>query len=178
MATLDVTHDDILNAIQGVILDLNLPAIGDKVYVVRYPNELQVDFPAVFISVEGEAEQPDERMNNGTDWEYPTRVFFARQDTSNNRAHMRQELGWRQQLIDTFHMTTPFLNVMEDVYKCRVVPNVIYNPNLPAYQHIVSGMVIWSKIRIVRGTRVPATKRYAGATGVLVGKTGVLAGAT
>jgi hypothetical protein len=150
--SIDCTHDDILTAIAGVIVDLKIANIGTppRVYIVRYPNEFQVTFPAVFVSVEGESERPDERVNVGTDWDYPTRVFYADQDITNTRAKISAELAIRQQLIDAFHMQTPFLAAVPSVYQCKVVPNVIYDATIPTYQHIVSGMVIWSKMRNVR----------------------------
>lgn len=174
MPSLEVTHDDILDAVADVIRGLDLPIIGSRVYVVRYPNEMQIDFPGVFVSIEGETEQPDERVNEATDWDYPTRVFFADQRTSNDRARIRQELAWRQQLIDAFHMKTPFLDTLPNVYRCKVVPNVIYNPQLPAYQHIVSGMVVWSKVRVERDSRVPVVVNWSDQFGAVLSQPGLI----
>jgi hypothetical protein len=152
-----VTHDHILTAVAQVISSLNIANIGTppRVFIVRYPNEFQVTFPAIFVSMEGESERPDERVNVGTDWDYPVRVFYADQDITNTRARLAAELTVRQQLIDAFHMQTP-LGLMV-VYQCKVVPNVIYDANIPTYQHIVSGMVIWSKMRYVRAVGRSAT---------------------
>jgi hypothetical protein len=149
---IDCTHDGIITAVAGVISGLTLSNLGSppRVYIVRYPNEFQVAFPAIFVSVEGESERPDERVNAGTDWDYPVRVFYADNDVSNTRAKISQELTIRQQVIDAFHMQTPFLAGVPSVYQCKVVPNVIYDASIPAYQHIVSGMVVWSKMRNVR----------------------------
>jgi hypothetical protein len=152
---IDCTHDDIIDAIAGVISGLALDNMGTptRVYASRYPDDRQMTFPCIVVSVEGETEQLDERVNVGTDWDYPTRVFFADSDRANTRAKLKQELTWRQQLADAFHMKTPFLGLLPDVYRCKVVPHVIYDSQQPNYQHVVSGMVVWSKVRVVRGTR-------------------------
>ena len=145
------THDDIITVIQNEIIGLDLYAIGGRVFAVRWPDQKQVDFPCVFVSVEGETEQADERVNVGTDWGYPTRVFLADNDTTNARANLTRELTWRQQIIDRFHMQQFAADPL--VYQFKVVPAVIYDPRLPQYEHVVSGMVIWAKVRVVRGTR-------------------------
>lgn len=97
--------------------------------------------PAVLLTAEGETEgRPGNDDTGSRSREYPVRVWIA--DNNPARAHGRgfDYLTWRKRIMDLFD--DAMLAAVPEVVRGVVTPNVIFDPRLPAYQHIVSGFVV------------------------------------
>jgi hypothetical protein len=153
-------HWRILLGIGATALALDLEGIKDHVYLQLVPDDstgysvaqgkdVPVVFPALLFSLDTEAERGAVSDTGTSGWILPIRCWVA--DTTNPRAHGRLPLylGARKGLFDAFDEPAgrPKLRdatgqAIEEVINVKVRPQAIFDPRLPQYQYLLSGMVI------------------------------------
>ncbi len=153
-------YADIQDAAVNAVVGLDDDLIGARVYARMFPDYSDVQFPCVFASVEGEMERlvPEECSTGGPGigddagydvWEYPVRLWIA--DNTQPRAHSRRRayLRLRRAIIGLFNFkahplaeTTPAVLAVQSA---RVEPEIVFDPMLPQYQHVVCGVRVFFK---------------------------------
>lgn len=150
----DEIYADIQDAAANAVSALELDLIGgakSRVYARLYPDDTDVAYPCVFVTVEGEMERlvPEQCTNDYDVWEYPVRIWIA--DNHHPRAHAKRRayLKARRAIIRRFNFiartldeTTP---AVLDVQSSRVEPEIVFDPQLPQYLHVVCGVRVWFK---------------------------------
>lgn len=141
----------IIKAAGAAIVELDLDLVGSAVYFCIIPSQTtgyhlatdvvkDLQWPCVQLTTEGEIE---ERGANGTtektDWTYPVRCWIA--DQNHAGAHDKGVVYYsaRKQIMDRFDSG---LFAVPEVYQMLVNPLVVFDPALPNYQHIVSGLTL------------------------------------
>lgn len=147
MAAPSSLHWRIKLAVVAKIVDLDLQGdgdyrIGNKVHGQMLPDETGIDdYPCVIATTEGEREKETGKESSGyCDLWLPVRLFIA--DRSSGRQHELEPfyMYWRDQLYNAFHQKK--LEGVNEVRGCEVTMNVIFDPKLPQYQFVVSGMLL------------------------------------
>lgn len=144
------------NAVQARIKLLALQGINNNVVVQFKPNDLNAQYPVVFVTIpDGGGETDTGGANSITDWGHPVRVLIAdRQDMiqDSEAAHFDQ---WRQQIRHAFDRQR--LPGQVRVKMTRVEPGPVVMKLRPlyataeAYQLLGSEMTIRCITREVQG---------------------------
>lgn len=157
MAAGDI-HPRIIKAMLAAIADLAIvadagpPSVLLPAYYQILPDDtagydldtervVDIKFPAVLLTAEGEIEgRPGNDDTGFKSREYPVRVWIADLNPARNHARGLDYLTWRKRLMDAFDDQA--IAAVPEVVRCTVQPNVIFDPRLPSYAHIVSGFVV------------------------------------
>lgn len=150
MAT-DELYWTIKVAAGNAIVGLDLPGIGEKVYGQLIPGDksgyqfstgkvLDMKFPCVLLTSEGETEEFLPGDSEGIAGRFPQRCWIADINDPGRHKDERIYLAARKTIMATFHQRK--LAGCGAVRSVTVDPRVIFDPRLPNYQHIVSGMVV------------------------------------
>jgi hypothetical protein len=149
------------DAVAARVQLLDLPAVGSGdgrldrprgYYSQIVPDEANAQFPCLVFTCDGLSE----RKRPGTNWAdevgYPTRVLVA--DTNGRVQHAKLPAyeHWRY-LLDRAFDNQVLPGVPESI-GCTVEPQVVIDQRLPMYQHLISGLVVWSWCRVPRGLGV------------------------
>lgn len=134
------THERIKHAVVLRLQELALEGIETRVYSQLLPDETNVSWPAFFVTTEGERESEEWSTNQYIGIWYPVRVFIA--DKADRTRHEKEAkyLAWRKAALDAFR-TERLLNAAE-VRSIKIEPEVIFDPKLQQYQHMISGFVL------------------------------------
>lgn len=145
----DPLYWTILLAAGQAVVNLALPGIGGNVYLQMLPAETgynvqagqvqDVVYPAVLLTCEGEVDElidGDSESNQGI---FPCRCWIADITDPNLAAKVQTYLVARKSLLNLFHYQNPGI---QGVMSADVTPNVMFDPRLPQYQRIVSGMLL------------------------------------
>jgi hypothetical protein len=133
------------------IVNLDLPGIGVRVYGQLIPGDksgysfadsktVDIKFPAVLLTSEGETEEFLPGDSEGIAGRFPQRCWIADVVDPGMHAKERIYLGARKTLMKTFHQQK--LVGCPAVRTMTVDPRVIFDPRLPHYQFVVSGFVV------------------------------------
>lgn len=144
-------------SLRSLIVALNLPEIGDRVYTQIYPEDtvavgpdegqnVMIAMPAVILSTEGEIEQDAGGDTGNTAWWLPVRVFIVDMLKLRRHTNERIYLRNRKRLIDATHqqLLSVFFEQsdVEKQYPMEVVPQVIFDPAMPQYNHVICGILV------------------------------------
>lgn len=138
-------------AMGAVIVALDLPGIQDRVYGQLVPNEISgyhfaseevrdVIYPAVVLASDGELDELTEGESEGITGIFPQRCWIVDKTDPGMAAKEKVYLTARKTIMRKFNQQR--LDGQSNVYQVIVNPMVIFDPRLPAYQHVVSGMVL------------------------------------
>lgn len=135
-------------AIRARILTLGLP-IAD-VYEQWTPDESNVTFPCVMLTVENVMETREQVMSLRTDIGRPTRVMICDRQDKYDHARLPDYEMWRQKIERSFSEQQLFVAGVQTVV-CKIEYDAIVQPELPKYQFMVSEFVIRTITREPRG---------------------------
>lgn len=145
----DSFHWRVLVAAAKTIIGLGLEEIGDKVYVAKRPDPTRgfhpvagqvMDIrsqPFVQLTIEGLIEEKIPGTTEAREWGWPGLCWIRDKDHAGNHARLRVYLNARSEILRAFDDNDKLQDVPE-VYQTSVEPRVVYDPNLPVYQDVVS----------------------------------------
>lgn len=129
-------RDAVVAVVQSLPLD-GLRGVLEK----PYPDAVNADFPAVWVTADGVRESVAAGLNNTNDIGYPVRVLILDRHHQRDLKALREKYEpWRALLVEVFQ-NKRLPGVPESV-QCLVEPLAILDPNLPQYQFVVSGLVV------------------------------------
>lgn len=140
--------EDIHQAVTNLGL-LNLQGGSLAGYLNTFPNETVINLPCWQTTFEGEEEQIGDATFEDNDTTYPVRILFMDRNPQPDNTNRALYLGWRKTVMDWFRQNVTLPNCPE-VYDLRVRPQVIFDPRLPQYQFVVSGLEIQALAREIR----------------------------
>lgn len=141
--------DDCLDAVVSGIAALDLADIGDRVYKRTVPDVKNVTLPCVVVNLALVSESYLGGTNARDDVGYPVRVdLMARTDVDDARI-IAPVLEWRQAVSRAFRFQP--LSGVPEVWDCQPEPAPAFDPSLPAYEFVVSSLVLRFVSREVRG---------------------------
>ena len=120
-----------------------------NVYEQILPDEANVVFPCVILTVDGMQETESIVVNNRDDIGRPVKVMIADRADWRESANLPLYEKWREAAERCFRQQQ-LPGVIESV-KCLIEPYVIIDPNARHYQHMVTGFVVRAVCREVRG---------------------------
>jgi hypothetical protein len=101
------------------------------------------------LDTEGEVRAPEDTGTKG--WIFPVRCWVADRNPKERHDRLPIYLGARKALMDLFD-ERPLVAALDDgslaaepvaeVVRMQVRPGLIFDPRLPNYQHLLSGMLI------------------------------------
>lgn len=152
----DTIHWRIKQAILNIILEMNLPGdatfggIGQRVFSQLLPDEVGLQFPCVILTTEGQAEEVITGDSLIQRWRFPVRVWIA--DRESDRKHEKEGLymAWRRRIIERFDQKAIGSDDVPEAEGSTVVTEVIFDPRLPDYQYLISGLVVWVSATLPR----------------------------
>jgi ribosomal protein L30/L7E len=130
---------------------LNLLEIGDNVFAQQTPDETETygAYPCISVNVGGLSESNESGLD-GLDYVvYPARVMVIDRAQPTDHSQLPKYEMWREKIGRAFR-TAHLPDVPENAY-VRLDFNVIIDPELPAYQHMVTGLVVRCVCREPRG---------------------------
>lgn len=142
----DTLHYRCMTDIASVISSLNLTAasppgnIGANVITDALPDDT-VQFPAIFVTVEGMTEEEGEGNFEQIEVTYPVLVQIADRHIDERGVTLEQYQDWRREIANEFRNMTTLASVPECV-DIQVAMNPVIDPQLDKYSYVVSGMVI------------------------------------
>lgn len=145
----------ILHAVAARVEALAIDGIGSHVYMQLVPDEAagltvagdvsDVVFPCVLLTLDADAETRSPEDTGTKGWTMPVRMWIADKNPQHNHARIPLYLGARKALFDAFDEirgdAANDLGVPE-IIRLTVTPEVRFDPRLPNYQHLVSGMLL------------------------------------
>lgn len=135
-------------AVCDTIRLLNIPPAA-RVYEQAYPDEVNVKYPCILVTVEGVGETADQGLSTRDDIGRPVRVGIA--DRWDRREHTKlPDWEYWRQCIDRCFREQQLAGVPESKI-CHIEPYVIIDPNMSQYEHMVSGLVVRAVCREPRG---------------------------
>ncbi len=134
-------------------------ALAPEVNLQMVPNEGDKTYPCLTLSSEGERE---ELLPGTTEFKHrkiPLRLWIEDRHGGRDDAKDGQYRAWRETLIDAFHQRRPLTTAVPACYWCEVQPALVYDQQLPQYQMVISGMVLWFWTREARDSTAPGWER-------------------
>lgn len=118
-----------------------MPDIGSNVYIQIFPDESNIKFPCVLVTTEGEKETPVGGTNYTIEKWRPVRVIICdRMSPARRHENEPYYLDWRDTIYNTFWHQR--LASVGNVSGCEITPEIVFDPKLPYFQYIVTGMVL------------------------------------
>lgn len=139
------------NAIAATLATLPFPPAAN-IYQLMWPDGANVKFPAILLTMDGVQETEEPILSTLDDVGYPVRVMFADRTSKNDHSKLPLYELWRLYGMNCFR-NLRVLGVPESKI-CRIEELVIIDPNLPQYQHVVSGFTVRCICRQPRGIGV------------------------
>lgn len=138
----------------GVVATMKLVPIPCcvNIYEQMFPDESNVSYPCIVCTVDGVQETDESSLSTVDDFGRPVKVLIADRVDKYDHEQLPNYENWRQALIRCF-VNQQIPGVPESV-RCKIEPYVIIDPNLPQFQHMVSGFVIRAVTREPRGVGV------------------------
>lgn len=138
---LDSIHERIRQGLKTTIEGLMLPDMGE-VYLRSYPDEKNITFPNVLITLEdGTEEEGEYSTYEEINVVYPTNVLICDRKPADLHTWAPTCLGWRSTIAYCARNLTTLPGVIEcwdvDVRALKIV-----DPLAQAYQFIVSGLIV------------------------------------
>lgn len=143
----DSVHVRASQAIQALVQALSLDGTEARVYRQTLPDENAMEFPAVCVWF-NDGEQILTGTNARDDIGYPVHCAIVDRKTSALSVPPDQYLKWRQRIMRRVRHQ-PLAGVPE-VYTVTVVPNLVIDEKLPAYDYLVTA---WTFICVSREAR-------------------------
>lgn len=117
-----------------------------QTYQQTLPDERTAQWPAILLTFEGEAEQMEvAAFGPEFDVIYPVRVWIVDRHPTNDQTMRPTYKQWRKQIMDRLRPLTTLSDSGGDipgVWDVQVQPLVAFDPRLPQYQYIVSGLLV------------------------------------
>lgn len=149
-------HWRIFQGVAAGIIDLDLPLItdgdGSRVFFQLVPGSVrgwsfaagaETDvsvWPACLLTTESEIEDHPGNDDTGTrSLSYPVRVWLA--SKTKEAKDGPAILAARKQIWDLFDDAFE-LDGVPELCRCVVTPTIIFDPQLPAYSHVLSGLLL------------------------------------
>ena len=148
---LDAVATRVRRAVADTIRLLNIPP-AERVYEQMIPDESNVSFPCVLVTVDGVQESQETGLSTVDDIGRPVKVAIADRGGKREAQKLAEYEYWRQS-IDRCFRSQQLAGIPESVI-CRIEPNLIIDPNLPQYDYIVTGLVVRAVCREPRGVGV------------------------
>lgn len=140
-----------LVAVARKLTELDLEGFNDRVLIVKQPGDagyrisdgavVDALYPCLQVSIEGATE---EKVAGDTErWEQscPAFCWITDKEHQNRHDRLRVYLNARDTILRAFDDQGSLPGVPE-VYQTTAEPNVVIDPRLPWYQHVVSGILI------------------------------------
>ena len=132
------------------IIDRDLDGIGNNVYAMLFPTEQDVNMPCAQLHHAGVTERVEPLDDSSQRVEYPVIVDFCDRNDGDYVATRGLYTGWRQTVIDDFRrqpasLTGPKMALppIWEISRIKIEPRPIIDPELPAYQFVQSGLLMW-----------------------------------
>lgn len=127
-------------AVEEAIRALSLRDLSGGVYNQISPDESNMQFPCVIVTIEGNQEKPD---GGDTQWKYtiyPVNVVIGdRTEAALRHDRERQYLEWRKKIIDTFDRT----RILATQYApCTVSYLDVFKINTHQFMRLALGLVV------------------------------------
>ncbi len=120
-----------------------------NVYKKMALDDKNAKFPAVFLTPADAEKVLPSGTNVRDDWGRPVVVQIVDRNTQDYEKNMDQYLLWRERIMRYF--INQRLAGVPEVYQCKIEPDVIFDPKLPAFAFLVSAFVIRCITRETRG---------------------------
>lgn len=141
LSEINTLHEKIAQAV-GTVIVQNAPAQIQKVIVAMVPTWEIAPLPCVFVCWVDAAEEQDQDFEGNLD-AYPVKVLICDRSDLHDQTFRAMYLAWRKTLMDAFRPLEGYDSV-DAVWNVRTKPEVIFDADLPAYQHVVSGFTVLS----------------------------------
>lgn len=133
---------------QGAVAVVNGLELEDVKHVSSqiYPGVqglTNAQFPAVVISQDNLVPRLLGRTSAAEEWRYPVRIWLLDMEPSNAKKQMYLTL--LRTLAGAF--SGKRLAGVSEVQFCEVDYEVAFDPRLPQYRHVVTGMVLWFRTK-------------------------------
>jgi hypothetical protein len=114
--------------------------IGDSVHVQMFPDSSNITFPCILVTTEGEKETPVGGTNFTGEFWFPVRVIICDRASTRRNENEPYYFYWREQIYMNFwHQKILGLS---EICGCEIDTEVIFDPRLPFFQYIVSGLLL------------------------------------
>lgn len=132
-------YERLAQAVGGVIT-ATAPGTIKRVFVSATVDDAVADYPCVFVTWDGSTEQYDMDFEGNLDG-YPISVLLCDRQDIHDPLFRARYLGIRKTLMDTFRPLNGYDSVPE-CWNVEVNPQVVFDPKLPQYMHVVSGFTV------------------------------------
>lgn len=141
------TWERCADALETLIESIGLTHNGRTVPVHQrtIPNVVSDTLPTIFISFEGEAEQVQDAAFGEYDVIYPFHVWIVDRRAENDDTLRTTYQRWRKQIIDKLQpldRLTDSAGEIRGVWDVQVSPFMAFDPQLPKYQYLASGLSV------------------------------------
>lgn len=135
-------HERIGQAVATIVIGVVDAQFRNQVYVGIVPLWETASFPCVFVTWGGATEEQDMDFEGNQD-KYPVHVLICDRGDLHDQTNRKEYLSWRKTLMDTFR-PLEFYEGVPEVWNVEVQPDIVFDPELPAYQHVVTGFMVKS----------------------------------
>lgn len=139
LQTTNTLHEQIAQAVGQVIVQA-APAQIQNVYVRMVPTWETAAYPCVFVCWVEATEEQDKDFEGNLDI-YPVKVLICDRADLHDQTFRAMYLSWRKTLMDAFRPLSGYDSV-DAVWNVDTRPEVIFDADLPAYMHVVSGFTV------------------------------------
>lgn len=147
----EAVHERCVLAIKAIIQTLVLPNLDPSRVVDQIlPTDANLMYPAVLITIEGEAEEEDLTMTSTDDILYPVRVWICDRSDSMSVEKRSRYLLWRQRIHRALRHRRLLPSVTEVIdVRTRLMPVVDFK--VQEFQVVTMGLVVLCRSREPRG---------------------------
>ena len=146
------THDRCQTDLAALVAALNLQGtpgvtgnVGSNVFTQAILDEAGLKFPCVVVAIEDEAETEEEGEGNFEQdgVAYPVRVLICDRVSARYQDARADYLRWRHAIARRIRdlATYPLLPNVGEAWTVTIRPLKVFDPRLPQYQFLVSGLV-------------------------------------
>lgn len=133
-------HERCAQGIGQLVLQYADSEIGSNVSVGMITLIDTLALPGVMVTFENVLEQQDMDFEGNIDG-YPLQVLLCDRADLHDQTNRKKYLAWRKTLMDACRAATSLATAPE-VWNIEVTPTIIFDPQLPAYQHLVTGFTV------------------------------------
>lgn len=128
----------------GAIQDLKLPGINNNVLSQLMEDDANVAYPAIVVTREGLTEEMLYGDTRTKDWVLPLAILIVHRGSPMDKTLEARFDQWRKTITDRFwQINRPDIQLnIPACWRVVVEPRMMFDPNWPRYQNVVSGMVM------------------------------------
>lgn len=146
-------HDRVADDVVTILKGLNLTSLPGGVERVGDIDALNMDLPAVLVSIHGEQETLLAGTTLTKQRGYPVRVMFVSRDEVSIEDEARI-VEWREAAMNAFDRRSRtdglVLPTCPEVWTTSVRPRPVLDENLGQYKYAVSGFIVEAQASIAR----------------------------